>query len=301
MAASGEIQWPPMGSFPWPPSHDDHRDEMCPQRAATRGRACFPCQATVVVVARWRRCSGPEAAASPRRRAPVSGRPFATNPSPVGRPPVGARYHWTTTTENPGETVRPSALRTADAREGGRMGNDPRRSKPTMVNASHQLHDALRASPAPCRPGHQGAASMPLDPPPAGDAATSPGSGGKASTAARRRHGTHAPAGRRSDGAPSRSPPLRRGAPAAADIGRTAGRSSRTTTSGAPAISATRCRARKAGSDDARPSGVALPTNDPGILRASTELTTARRCASQTAATGRAGVSIPLPYGRLAR
>jgi len=22
MAASGEIPWPPMGSFPWPPSHD---------------------------------------------------------------------------------------------------------------------------------------------------------------------------------------------------------------------------------------------------------------------------------------
>jgi hypothetical protein len=236
-----------------------------------------------------------EAAESPRRRAPVSGRPYVTNPSAVGRPTVGARRHWTTTTENPGETARPSALRTAGARERGRMGNDPRRSRPTTVNASHQLHDALRASPAPCRPRHQGAASMPLDPPPAGDAATSPGSGGKASTPARRRHGAHAPAGRRSDGAPSRSAPLRRGAPAAGDIGRSAGRSSRTTTSGAPARSATRCRARTAANADARPSRVALPRNDLGTLRASTELATVRRCASQTAATGSAGVSIPLP------
>ena len=29
MATSGEIQWPPMGSFPWPPSHCGSR--RCPR------------------------------------------------------------------------------------------------------------------------------------------------------------------------------------------------------------------------------------------------------------------------------
>ncbi len=104
--------------------------------------------------------------------------------------------------------------------------------------------------------GHQGTASMPLGPSatPATDAATSPRRDGRPNTGARHRRGAPAQAGHSSDGGPSRSPRRRRAGPAAAGTGRTAGRSSRTTTTASPATPASRDTTHTAASaGDARP------------------------------------------------
>ena len=137
--------------------------------------------------------------------------------------------------------LRRAARRTAGSWEGGRMGNDPRDA------SAHHDHRHPVSSPTPYgrvplpSSGHQGTASMPLDPPPpTTDAATSPRRDGKASTTARRRLGAPAQAGRRSDGGPSPSPRLHRAGPAAAGTGRSAGRSSRTTTTASTATPASR-------------------------------------------------------------
>jgi hypothetical protein len=104
-----------------------------------------------------------------------------------------------------------------------------------------------------CRPGLQGATSMVLGPLAAGRRCRHQSTLPVAvpAPAARRRRGAHAPDERTSGGEGSPSPSRRRVGPAAGHTGRSARRSSRTTTSVATARLASRDRARITASADA--------------------------------------------------